>query len=477
LLGRYTSDNTDPRSDLVASYCDTWHEGKRTMRPVTWKELQYRREQELYARLRPILDRLRRDYGAFAERTNQHEREFLSYLSHSVKIDALADVVELVQRLNERLHTTLKVNIFLFQSPVANALCVPRYGCHTNGNNQELVILVSQHFLNELGPAEKLIVLGHELGHLLFGHVHIPAKALLQSNFPLKDIQAVKSDVLKWMICSEVSCDLLAYVSGGCDAEAFSLTMLKYSTGLTSRAVSSHDQQRQLIDTVLQQCEEIGAASLDATLSTHPLTPLRLKIVKAASDSALVRHLGTSLAPGDMVTYQSELNRLIDAEVGKIYPEIVPIRQDGRGQTLLGGLFELCIAVALSDGKITQEEVAAVQKIVGGRHTVQPYYERLAARLKTTSPGSIVRDIVGRAVREAKQGNCRKSHIIPVVRCLLTVAASDGTVERRELDTIYGFACEFGMSKQEILVVLAQMGLLHGQYQTGGSYDVFARMV
>ena len=67
--------------------------------------------------------------------------------------------------------------------------------------------------MNELAPEEVMSILGHELGHLLFGHVHIPAQAILESKFPLADIGGLKSDVLKWLTCCEVSCDIIGLLS------------------------------------------------------------------------------------------------------------------------------------------------------------------------------------------------------------------------------------------------------------------------
>ena len=40
------------------------------------------------------------------------------------------------------------------------------------------------------------------------------------------------------------------------------------------------------------------------------------------------------------------------------------------------------------------------------------------------------------------------------------VAASDGTVDRNELDTIYSFAKEFEISKEELIFLLQQLGII-----------------
>ena len=425
------------------------------MRQVTYHNLQYARERELYTKLRPVLEDLRRKYKAFSDKTQQHEKEFFKHLNHSVKIDRLPRMSQLLHQLKDRLKTDAKIDLFLFQSPTSKALCIPRYGFRGRADSSQVVILVSQHFLNELTSVEQLSVLGHELAHLLYGHVHIPARAILESQFSLTDVQGLKSDVLKWLTCAEVSCDMIGYLSCGCNTEAFSLAMLKYTTGLTSSTIHADNQHRNLIELMFEQFEEISKASFDTILTTHPLTPLRLKIVKAVSDSPLLKHFGESVAEQTLTGYESDFNALIDTEIRKIYPRICPQRPV-RADDIL---FELCIAVALADGSISKGEVSAISKILGSDADVEATYIRITNKIASSSPASFTNDIVQKAVREMKRQNYRKANIVGILRPLLEVAASDGKTEPCELDTIYSFAKEFGVSKQEILFLLERRGL------------------
>ena len=47
-----------------------------------------------------------------------------------------------------------------------------------------------------------------------------------------------------------------------------------------------------------------------------------------------------------------------------------------------------------------------------------------------------------------------------MLRKLLIIAASDGNVDRSELDVIYSFAKEFEISKQELIFLLQQLGIM-----------------
>ncbi len=366
----------------------------------------------------------------------------------------------LLQQVQDRLNTRLKIDLFLFQCPTSNALCIPRYGVCKSDEANQLVILVSQHFLNELNPVEQQSILGHELGHLLHEHVHTPGKAILESQFPLAAAQDIKSNVLNWMICAEVSCDIVGYLSCGCDAEAFSRAMLKYTTGLTAQTMHADDRYENLFELLLQQFEEIWKAPFDTILTTHPLTPLRLKIVSAVSDSSLVQHYGKPVPEETLAGYKSDFNAAIDVEVRKIYPRIVPTRALQADDILS----ELCIAVALADGRISRAEVTAIGKILRsgtalGLRLQKTYGPIIDETLSPVRVRSITNEIVDRALRETKQRHYRNADIMSILRQLVIVAASDGKIEPCELDTIYRFARPFGVSKQGILLLIERLGL------------------
>jgi hypothetical protein len=292
---------------------------------ITWQDVQYGREEALYKQLRPVLEDLANKYQAFSEKTHMQEKEFFKYLSHAVKIDKLPGMAKLITDINQTLNTDFELNLFMFQSPVSNAMCLPRYGIGLNKeaeDTKELVILVSQHFLNDLTYSEQQSILGHELGHLLYGHVHIPAKVILESEFQLKDAKNVKSNVLRWMICAEVSCDIIGFLSCGRDKDVFFQTMIKYTTGLSTPILQ--DSAEQMFDLVLAQFEELSSSMFNTMLTTHPLTPLRLKIIQAISDTNLMNHFGQSVDRQELAAYKKAFDAAIDYEIKQIYPEMIP---------------------------------------------------------------------------------------------------------------------------------------------------------
>jgi len=421
---------------------------------VTWKDVQYEREQHFYTRLGPVLADLQRKYRDFAAKTQQLEQEFFKHLSHSVKIDTYEPIPTLVKQLNQRLGTDLKISLFLFQGPVSNAMAIPRHAATDGHGDRELVVLVTQHFMNELTPEEVMSILAHELGHLLLGHVHIPAQAILESKFSLADIGGLKSDVLKWFTCREVSCDVIGLLGCDCNVTPFSRAMLKYTTGLADRGIVDDHGIDGLVKLLLDQLDEVSEADFDPTLSTHPLTPLRLKIAHEVANSELIKHFGQNVADGDLARYKSDFNSLIDAQVSRIYPEIFP--QRGGGDTDVR--FRLCTAVALADGSITPEEMTAITTILG-RKVDSDLRKCIGETVRGQEAKAAVARLVDEAVELSRRRRDTKSQIADILKNALVVAASDGVIERYELEAIHAYAKHFGFSRQDIVALMGQMGL------------------
>ncbi|MDY6862170.1 MAG: TerB family tellurite resistance protein [Thermodesulfobacteriota bacterium] len=422
---------------------------------ITWQEVQYGREKLLYKKIRPVLEDLRNRYKVFSEKTQYQEREFFRHLSHSLKLDKLPSIASLLNIVKERLNLDAQINVFLFQSPIPNAMCMPRYGILYKDKSQKLVILVSQHFMNDLNSVERLSILGHELGHLLFGHVDIPARIILESEFGLAHAKDIKSNILKWMICTELSCDVIGMLCCNLNIDAFCNAMLKYTTGLAQKIIQNNTENVLIFDLLLDQYNEISESLFDAIMTTHPLTPLRLKIMKTITQTELIKRIGDTLEYNELEILKEKYNNVIDSLIYKIYPEVV-LEGSTSDNTLQ---FSICLAVALSDGRISKDEVAAIHAITNTRGNIGETYKKIEQKLKYDSAAAIVDSILKDTVKKTKVSGMSRTEVVKMVRHALLVAASDGKIEKNELDTIYNFAVNFGISKEDIVTLIGQMNI------------------
>ena len=418
-------------------------------------ELQYQREREYYSRIVPVVQQIKKRHNV-ANKIQQQETEFFKHLSNSLRVDSLPQIAGLLKRLNERLGQNLTIDLFLLQCPVAFAASMGRDGLVSKGESREIIVIVSQHFLNNLKDVEQLSVLGHEVAHLIFGHMEVPGKIILTTETSLAGQPTLKSDTLKWMICREISCDVLGLVACDCDEEAFSSAMLKFFTGLSHQVLCVEGLLTQLQESSFRQLDDIHESPFDPVLSSHPLTPLRLKLAKLLVQSALIGKYGSAVSQEELLSLKKEFNQMIDTQVRRIYPDIV----SGEGQAAEDEVgYDICLAVALADGKVTSDEMVAIAKIVGDSPYARTRLRQTRERLIRTRGTEIGAELVRSAVQKARGRRLSKFEIVRLLKKMLVVAATDRTLENSELDMVYSFAKEFGVTQQDIVILVHQMGL------------------
>jgi len=418
-----------------------------------WKDLQYQTETRYYQKLRPLLERLRSRHAEFAQQAQAKDREFYNLLANSLKISDARSVRDLTGEIKSRLGTQHPIHIFVSVFPSANAMCMSRFE-YSEEAPDEPVIIVSQHFLNELTHDEQLCVIGHELGHVLFGHAFIPARAVLEFPFKMQDIGPLKADVMKWMICSEVSCDLVGVVACGLRAQPFIDSVLKFSTGLHQAGVAALGEDT-LSALALRQFEELVATGQAGALSTHPLTLLRAKIVQETANAPLLRQFKRELSTEELRRYKNDLNKRIDQLVGDVYPEVPshPSRTDG------DVLFEAGLAVVLADGRLDPREVETLLELSSEKRDIRQVLRQVQADVTTQGQSAVIKSLMTRAVKKAAQAGSTPQVVEKLVRQLLLIAGSDGGVEASELRVVRSFSSHFGLHMPHLLRMVANLGL------------------
>jgi len=87
-------------------------------------------------------------------------------LSNSVQV-GLHQRPDLYEALEEvqRLHPPVKINLFITQNPIMNA--------YTFDYDEPYTMVLTSSLVEKLTEVEIMAVIGHEMGHILFGHVQI----------------------------------------------------------------------------------------------------------------------------------------------------------------------------------------------------------------------------------------------------------------------------------------------------------------
>ncbi len=308
---------------------------------------------------------------------------------------------------------------YVYPGPTFNAAAVrPEEG--------RLLILVSSALLEAFEMPELRFVIGHELGHLLFGHHGIPVSLLLKPG----RYQATREVALRlfaWQRFAEISCDRAGLACCG-SLEPGARALFKLASGL------SGDRVRFDLATLLEQFADWRSEATRAKaddparpdwFSTHPFNPLRLKALQLFDGCERMREGGRSID-------QTE------AEVQELMALMNPgylQERSSEAETMRRLLFAAGVALAAMDGEPKEEILDALEELLGEG--------ALPRRLK---PDVIRADLASRV--EAVHDRVRPMRRVQILRDLCVLARADGALEKSELEFITGIACDIDVSAE-----------------------------
>lgn len=424
------------------------------MTTISYQDIQYSREIYFYNRLRPVFENLMKN-ADFENKIQALEEQFYFQLSNSFKVDKLEYVTLLLKKIFFRLNIELKIDIFIFQSNIPNVFCIPRFKIDRIKDPDHMMILVSQHFFNDLNIDEQSTILGHEIGHFLFGHLNIPRDIILKNTVPFPESLNLKSDVLMWSICSEISSDILGLVANGLNRDAFISAMLKFTTGLNAATYNLLGEIN-LKNSALTQYKEITYSVHEEILNTHPITPLRLKLADKLAEKELLKKYGAYCSQSEINDFKTALNSHIDYYISMTYPDMIQGFKPKYRELLL----KMSIAVALSDQIISHKEYEIIRNfVVADEQLGRKLYEVLEHDLKVTDRNTLIKRMIDESVESGQEKKIKKYDVIQVVRNLLIIACADSPLNISELSTILTFSLYFGINREEILFLKNQMRL------------------
>jgi len=413
---------------------------------ITYKDLRYRRDKMYYDKIMKSLQSLKHEQPGVNAFLSESMSSFYKLLSAAIRIDNHPNVKLILKTLTEKYHSDLVMHVFLYEANSPKALCTNRSFVDKGKIKSELIVLVSQHFFNNLDFQQQISVLSHELCHKLLGHTDIPAKRILESNIDLTSQNDLRLDLIKWMICAEISSDIFALHSTDYHPKVFSTSIIKYSSGVF--ALDAYD----FIDILVKQYDDLANKLISQDLTPHPILPLRIKIIQEVCKDPIIQMIGKKITREEKHKLVEEFNIRIDNLIFGVYPEIF---EEGRSKHYLLYL-NLGAAVILADHEITKEEERHFLSLEDDKISPGKVLKEIKLRLENLEYDAVIKNLLDESVRYCKQNQITTSEVIPVIRYMLLTAASDG-VEVSELKVIYRFAKNFKITKEEIVILLNQV--------------------
>ncbi len=369
-----------------------------------WAEkLQCRGDRELAEMLvrEPIVRRVIEQLEKDEEKGPKGVRRHLLATSLRLTERMMPDVHRIVGDCCERLAIETPLEVYVYPSPSFNAACIkPEAG--------RLFIMLSSSLLEAFPEAERRFVIGHELGHHLYGHHDIPIGYLLQGGEPAPPDLALR--LFAWSRYAEISADRAGAACAN-DADAVGRSLFRLASGLTGSLddVKIDDFAAQ-VDDLASETHQPGHGTSPADwFSTHPFSPLRLRAVKAFFESEFADPNGISVAS-------------LDARVQTLMAIMEPSYLEEKSEvaeTARRLLFAAAVAVANASDGISEAEIAVFEKFFGD----DSFTEKLEIDAIVESLEARIDDALERVPHPGR---------IQVLRDLCVIARAEGHATRDE---------------------------------------------
>ena len=276
-------------------------------------------------------------------------------------------IYRLFSEVGQALELSAQAEVFCLPSPEVNAFAI----LDIRQSGTYSIIGVTAAALERLEDLELRSILGHELGHILFGNNRLDALISTDKNNPdLTVLPALgESLFLRWRKKAEISADRVGLLASR-DFRATAVSLLKATFGLSEKNLNLD------IEALVGQVDEIKGRPelMEEAFASHPLLPIRLKAVELFSRSDKARRNG--FPAGGPLLADNELEDAVDALVRltRRYP-YKPIHQAIMRVVALGGALLLG-----ADRDVADEEVKLLVQILHRWFTDDPQDEIITDR-------------------------------------------------------------------------------------------------
>lgn len=360
---------------------------------------------------------LRRTIEELDQRSDLGARRHL--LATSVRVTrAMSPRLEaLLEHCRQTLGVGGDLETYVYPDASFNAGCVrPEQG--------RVFVMLSSALLEAFDDEELRFVVGHELGHHLFGHHRIPVRLLTSEGTQTSAQLAMQ--LFAWSRYAEVSADRAGLVCAG-GLEPVGRALFKVASGLRGGLVQMRSEE--LLSQIGDLRSELDAQSVTEAakprgdwFATHPFSPLRLHAARHFANSK-------DFSPGAALT-RAELEAAVAELMSLMEPTYLTDKTEV-AELMRRLLLAAGVLVAAASGEIDPKERAALEKFFGPGSCATVNVEALRGDLPRRTRE--VKDKVPLLKRQQ------------VVRDLCVIARADGQVDEPERQVLLSIAGELGV--------------------------------
>jgi Zn-dependent protease with chaperone function/uncharacterized tellurite resistance protein B-like protein len=299
-------------------------------------------------------------------------------IDQGIRERLLKEGIRLSERLSPRIYRVFsevsqalgletQAEVFCLPSPDINAFAV----LDVRKDTTYSLVGVTAPALERLEDAELRSILGHELGHILFGNNRLAALISTDAANPSVTVLPAlgESLYLRWRKKAEISADRVSVLASR-DFRATATSLLKATFGLSERNLNLD------IEALVNQVDEIRGRPelMEEVFASHPLLPIRLKAVELFSRSAKAKRAGYPVEgePIEDGALEDAVDDLV--KLTRRYP-FQPIHLAVMRAVALGGAQLLA-----ADRDVSDEEVKILVQILHKWFTDEPESEIVTDR-------------------------------------------------------------------------------------------------
>jgi hypothetical protein len=254
----------------------------------------------------------------------------------------------------------LNVRFFICNSSESNAEAY-----YSFEENEPHSIVIYSGLLEHFNPSELSFVVGHELGHLIFGHAVI--KHVLYNIYPTPDVcpALLRITFDLWRKLAEISADRVGLLVVR-DIKPALQAMFKLSAGVDMSYFNiESDDYIAFIEELVSKLAPASGSEFD----THPLDPMRVKALQVFGSSKTF----ATFNPGKTITQDKELQDKMES--------LMPILEKEPRSVLEFAVYSFLLQagaqIIKADHIVTSEELSSLADILSDYcQYPQPFIEK-----------------------------------------------------------------------------------------------------
>ncbi len=319
------------------------------------------------------------------------------------------------------------LEIFVVQDSMFNAAVMPMI-------DDRVIIYLTSSLLEKFSDDEIAFVLGHEMGHAMFGHINIPVNMLMSYGHILSGRDLIK--LKSWQRSAELSADRAGLLCSQ-DYNAACSAFFKLSSGITS------DQFKFNVEDYMGQYADLefylkntSSQNVNEVYSSHPLNPIRLKALSLFKKSETYSHI-TGKTINDLVKkeeVESQIKAFMDIMEPNYLDDDSKISENIREFMFLSGYM-----IASANGVLDETEITQLSSLVN-----DPNARTRMMDLEKKDKQEIIQTIMqisGKLLFDLT--SIQRTNI---ARDLFVVATADGSIAQGEIDTMYNICNSLAIS-------------------------------